>query len=402
MELTKSANVCDNKDSTNLDFSKIRETVYDAINRIDLIDDKNKARKVLRAFDYYLFLKKDVTTLFNAQCVTNAWLKCYEILSYFKFGEKDSPAIARTLLTPGHDFETKEITAFFNAELPGAFIAATNHYAKMQLQKQLKWKASSLYGTDYNLGDTYGVYKNNPNNWLMGPKTHNGDLTSPDIILKIRRQIFDTFPKGVDLYTADGGIGVDEEYEKQEEINAKLNLGQVLCGLLTLADHGTLITKQYMFTYDFTISLIVILSYLFKSLYITKPATSRPVNSEIYIVGIGFRSDRLTKKLEEHLIAALANFNFQMPLIPMSCVDSETLESIYKAAKYIHAESQVEAVNEVVDAYFDKTMSEIYNTSKIKYRTAAADYLKRYPIKKIPDSDKLKAVRNIREIQHRI
>ena len=368
-----------------LKFTKIRDNVKKSINKIDLIDDKNKVRKLFKAFDYFLFLKKDISNYFNAQVVTNAWLKCYELLNYFNI---------ISLLTD--DTKDQKINAFFNAELPGAFISATNHYIKTMFPKvAFNWVASSLYGTDHNLGDSYGLYKNNPNKWLMAasdkskPNVHNGDLTDPNVLLKIQKQIREIFPDGLNLYTSDGGIGVDEDYVKQEEINAKLNFGQVLCGLLTLSEGGISITKQYMFTYANTISLLVIMSYCFRELYIVKPMTSRPVNSEVYVIGIGFYANRITKKFQEYLLDKLRNFDFSQTLISLSCVTDGTMESIYNAAKNIHSSNQINSVNKVIDAYFNNSMDEIYANTKHKYKYAISSYLRNYPVKKIQDKDKL-------------
>jgi hypothetical protein len=376
-------------------FEEIREKVFETINRIDLIDNKVTVQKLFRTFDYFILLKKEIMIHYNAQIVTNAWLKCYEILSHFKMFQNNS----RNPCT---------ITAFFNAELPGAFISATNQYIKTMVPNcKFEWRASSLYGTESNLGDNYGLYKNYPDNWLMSQEQdipefveeqkstkirHNGDLTNPENILKIKEQINEVFKNGVMLYTSDGGIGVEEEYTKQEEINAKLNLGQVLCGLLTLAEGGISITKQYMFTYPHTLSLICITSYLFRDLYIVKPMTSRPVNSEIYMVGIGFKANKMTKKLQSHLLDALKNFDFDKSLLPVDCMDEKTLDTVYKAAKLIYGEGQIDAVNKVIDLYFDKSMSEIYNTAKSQYKKAITTYNQNYHLKKIQNSDKLRTV----------
>lgn len=364
-----------------LKFTKIRDDVKNSISKIDLIEDKNKVRKLFKAFDYFLFLKKDISNYFNAQVVTNAWLKCYELLNYFDI---------ISLLT--NNAKDQKINAFFNAELPGAFISATNHYIKTMFPTiAFNWVASSLYGTDHNLSDSYGLYKNNPNKWLMAAKSiaHNGDLTDPNVLLKIQKQIHEIFPDGLNLYTSDGGIDVDEDYIKQEEINAKLNFGQVLCGLLTLSEGGISITKQYMFTYANTISLLVIMSYCFRELYIVKPMTSRPVNSEVYIIGIGFYANKITKKFQEYLLGKLRNFDFAQPLISFSCVANETMESIYDAAKNIHGNNQIISVNKVIDAYFNNSMDKIYTNTKHNYKYAISSYFKNYPVKKIQDKDKL-------------
>ena len=99
--------------------------------------------------------------------VTNAWMKCYELI--YDYG----------LITEDTN------TVFCNAELPGGFIAAVNHYMKTNfINKEYKWYGSSLVIGDSKenkinaLGDQYGLWENNKDNWLMdfeGP--NNGDAT---------------------------------------------------------------------------------------------------------------------------------------------------------------------------------------------------------------------------------
>ena len=130
----------------------------------------------------------------------------------------------------------------------------------------------------------------------MGKK-HNGDLTDVDVVIALESQILKAFPSGVHLYTSDAGFSAEADYTNQEVLHAKLNLGQILSGLLSLADTGVMITKQYTFTHPYTICLIGFVSALFDKFYIVKPMTSRPVNSESYLIGIGFKKKLFTKNI---------------------------------------------------------------------------------------------------------
>jgi hypothetical protein len=94
---------------------------------------------------------------------------------------------------------------------------------------------------------------------------------------------------GATLYTSDAGIDVSGDYNRQEEHTALLNFGQIVCGILSLAPGGVLVTKQYSFLTEFNREVIVLLSSLFDCLRIVKPVTSRPANSEVYLIGAGFR-----------------------------------------------------------------------------------------------------------------
>jgi hypothetical protein len=235
---------------------------------------------LMRAYDVYMPLKNIVKKNYNGQIVTNAWLKMYELMI---FSDKS------------FDMSSKKIlTAFHNAELPGAFISAVNHYmATINPEVTYDWCASSYWPSDSNtaLEDAYCMYENNKTRWLMSSESPiaNGDMMHKSTILYIVEKVRKTFPYGVDLYTSDAGMELNGDYDNQEEITMKLNFGQIVCGLLCMADGGVFITKQYTFYCEFNRSLIIALSAMFDRFYIAKPRTSRPVNSEIYLVGHGFR-----------------------------------------------------------------------------------------------------------------
>ena len=57
---------------------------------------------------------------------------------------------------------------------------------------------------------------------------------------------------------------------------------------MVLAPGGSFCTKQYTYFSPLNTSLIILLSNLFKEFYIIKPETSRPTNSEIYLLGKGY------------------------------------------------------------------------------------------------------------------
>jgi hypothetical protein len=108
---------------------------------------------------------------------------------------------------------------------------------------------------------------------------------------------------GATLYTSDAGIDVSGDYNRQEEHTAVLNFGQIVCGLLSLAPGGALVTKQYSFLTEFNREVITLLGALFDRLRVAKPVTSRPANSELYLVGTGFRG--VGRALAEGLLDTL-------------------------------------------------------------------------------------------------
>ncbi len=85
----------------------------------------------------------------------------------------------------------------------------------------------------------------------------------------------------------------------------KLHIGCALAGFITMRKGANFIAKQYTIFRPTTWSLIGIYAGLFDEFYLCKPVTSRPYNSEIYLIGKGFRGlDAETRTLLECLLTA--------------------------------------------------------------------------------------------------
>jgi hypothetical protein len=240
-------------------------------NKKDKEDYYSKVTNVLDQFsDYRKRLKRELGTKY----ITNAFLKCWEMIQEFDLIPYNKP---------------DNYTVFCNAEFPGAFIFAIHQYINTYTyNKKYKWFGNSLWPGDDKkgniLGDEFNLYKKYPDNWLMsgGSKERDGNVLNSNMIDYISKKLHNT----VDLYTSDIGIGLDiSNFNLQEEVEANLNLGQVLAALLTLKKGGHMICKMFLFFTPFNISLLSLLNELFDEFYISKPITSRPANSEIYIIG---------------------------------------------------------------------------------------------------------------------
>lgn len=329
--------------------------------------DPHKILASMRKCDLFHNLKNLATEKFNMQVATNAALKIYEILAHFHI----------KIFTSG--VTTK---VFCNAELPGAMLVTINHYCVVN-KFSFEWLACSYVNSanDSLLGDQYGLYAKNRGRWIMDysetdPAAIDGNLTNPEVIRKIQRRVRETFPDGVDLYTSDAGIDVSNDYDTQEEQTLMINYGQIISGLTVLKEGGCLITKQYTFSTAFNRSLIIVLSTLFKELHIIKPKTSRPANSEIYIVGIDFVG--ITPELTEYLLSKLVfDYDYKKPTVPLCINDSALDRVLLEATNEIHLTRQIECLKfsqryfklyesrakrdlkKIDDAYNDAIVSEI-------------------------------------------
>lgn len=254
--------------------------------KLDEYYEDPSLRKTLTAksaqLDLYRGMRDKIAKI--APNVSNAWMKYWELYSDFDL-------ITTTRATPTN-------FAFFNAEFPGSALCAYIFWCKTH-NITCDWRASSYIGdggsgdgpaTTTMLGDVYGLYKNNRDKWLMGvgvpgsPTYHNGDMTSIANINIVAQQL----GRNVDFYSHDAGIDTSSDFNNQESLNLKLHLGCALCGFKVMRVGANFVAKQYTFFEPISRELIVIYSTLFREFYISKPLTSRPTNSEIYLVGVGF------------------------------------------------------------------------------------------------------------------
>jgi hypothetical protein len=290
-----------------------------------------------REFDPFRIEKELVAIMGNTYNVSNAWIKCYEILLFYG-------------LLPD-ELLTKDFMHFDNAAFPGSFILGTHHLVRTRYKWNNKyiWRASSLMEVNEQdkepLEDKYGLYEEYRANWLMD-KNNNGDV----LVEKNQKDFHKKIGGKVDLYTSDLGFDVSSDYNNQELLQAPANIGQIISGLLTLRKGGCLITKQYMTFEPITISVMYAVSTMFDEFYLCKPYSSREANSETYLVGKGFK-EPLT--IEHPYIQAMLDriskrVPIDVPLFDAKDYPTGYLSSIINASENIF-NAQIEKVNSDVE-----------------------------------------------------
>lgn len=254
----------------------LKNKLNDVKSQLDYVYKLPLAGKIMRSFDPFSSTKYQIARHANEINVTNAWLKGYELIYHHK-------------LIP-RNMHINSFVYFDNASFPGSFILAVNHFIYTLTKiKYFVWNAASLLEETIDskepLNDSYKLFKNYPDNWLMHGN-NNGDIANIVNISDFQKQFKLSYGvnHAVDLYTCDLGTDVSNNYNAQEEIHFTLNLSQIVCGLAVLKSGGHMVVKHYTTFEPFTISYIALLTNLFKSVEITKPLTSKRTNSEIYIV----------------------------------------------------------------------------------------------------------------------
>jgi hypothetical protein len=299
---------------------------------------------------------------------------------------------------------------FDNAAFPGSFILAAHHIANTKYKdapRKLEWTASSLYedsaikGT---LEDKYKLYENYPENWVMD-KSMTGDVTDPAFLEKMYKNHYGKF----DLYTSDLGFDVSSNYNAQEELHARANLGQILMGIALVKTGGTMITKQYTCHTAFTATLISCLTVFFEKVELCKPMFSKAGNSEIYVAcrgryaeHAGIEPTRLYRRMA-HRLTSWDKIDPKTPMLLKKEIVDTCMPSILAAQAHL-VETQVETITQTIEGY--NQLSALGNDRQSgidgwPLKVKNADDLKRwkqaYPIEPLADEDRL----NVKEVINR-
>lgn len=196
-----------------------------------------------------------------------------------------------------HDLNTcegePEVKAAFLADAPGGFLEAFIDYRRNLLRlKDLPYRdqlyAISLKATNriipqWKFGHEF-CKRNNVT--ITYGKSGTGDLYDISVLDDF---ISTVGPKTCKFITADGGFDFSKDFNAQENMSTRLIISEMYAALSLQAPDGTLILKVFDIHQPVTIQLLYILSMAYDTLHFIKPLSSRPANSEKYIVCEGYK-----------------------------------------------------------------------------------------------------------------
>jgi len=270
--------------------------------------DSKKVFLVLNKFERYIDdYDDDINSMVN---------------KFLKFTEKDLPIMSRgfyklweILMTFDIINLNKELTSVHLAEGPGSFIQSTilfrDTFAKNS--KNDKFYGITLHPEeqkptpdiekqfikyyDSEKQKRVFIHKTYSDKISSGDKLKdNGDLTKLKTIELLCGEVGEA-----DFVTADGGFDWENENTQEQEMS-KLMLGQMVAACKLLKKNGTFVCKVFETMTTFTLKLIFVMSQMFDEVLVYKPYTSRPSNSEKYIIFKKFKKNiNLIKKLENLL-----------------------------------------------------------------------------------------------------
>lgn len=319
-------------------------------------DGRNIFKTVISNFESFKQTRFEIAKNRNTPSVSNAWIKAYELVSRFN-------------LIP--DTVDNDWNHFDNCSFPGSFILAVYHYIHTKWDKKIRdrynWYASSLLSDvtqdndhpDAALGDQYELYKrygeessDGINHWLMNEqKGLKGDILDINYIYHVEK----TLQNSIDLYTSEYGVDVSEKkmYNEQEFVHAQGDLMQILCGIKVLKNGGNLVCKIFTFFNPFTISLIALLTDCFESLYICKPTSSKPDNSEVFIVGKNFNAsvkENISDTIEQFIDRNNIDYR-KDTLIELRNLSGDFWAALKNAAEQIFEKLQIERIKSNIKVF---------------------------------------------------
>lgn len=274
----------DKESSFVMDGKKIKKKLKDVIKKDRITFEVGEQKKddiyVRKFFSYEVV--DFIADSYGGEYVTVAWLKCYEILEWYKLIN-----------------DVENFTYFGICEQPGAFLYAINHYIKTNthvnkfnfILQSLKVTSSSTVGFSAER-TLFSEYKNN---YDYGPK-QTGDVTDIENIKYYRKKYYDTY---INLISADCGLNCSDDFSLQEKKVFNILYGNVLIAI-SLASKGTNYFFKLFSTYELgTISLINLLTCLFEKVYISRVLTTKPTSGEVYCICKNFKYTKI--EMDPHI-----------------------------------------------------------------------------------------------------
>lgn len=245
---------------------------------IDTLDnnymwDRMKKRTNPYELIYTTYNKRKRDSIANIQPLSRSYFKILEINNKIPLINSDKNIIICNL-----------------AEGPGGFMEALNH----------KYPDADLIGLTLPPDNKYIP------DWTKLKSTINTDkikVCYGDLYIysNIKRFVKGFKYNKADLVTADGGFDYSSDFNGQEINSHKIIFSEIFTSLMILKNGGNLVCKIFDIFSIFTVQILKIVYTLFDRIVIYKPNTSRPANSEKYLVCLGYNNGIKTENINKLL-----------------------------------------------------------------------------------------------------
>ncbi|ORM41088.1 Cap-specific mRNA (nucleoside-2'-O-)-methyltransferase 2 [Babesia sp. Xinjiang] len=366
----------------------------DSLNGID-IDKWSIHTKLLDETSLVVKQVAEITTVVNGkrepgvELVTNAWVKLFEILEFYKVIDMVKPDLARKGGT---------VHSFHISECPGAFISAINHAVKQRNSlANLSWKATSL--NPYHEANSHLeclaediLFRDTYSNWLTGAD-ESGNITRTaniehiwDSVSRPSKLNKGNVPVLSDVVTADGSFDCQADPNNQEKLTAPLKLSEVVCALGLMRVGAVFILKMFTLFEESSLSIVSLLSMCFKTIEVYKPHLSKSNGSEVYLICIGFNG--ITSVLLCALCRIINEYvstKERKAILPKEWIPSSFRAEFVECAK-MFAQLQCRSLRTAMSQYMQLTDENVFYKKK---REFAKRFLGQFPVTAIPSDCRL-------------
>ena len=265
--------------------------------------------------------------------ISRAFFKMIEILNNYNFN------------FPFPD----SIKSFHLAEGPGGFIEALNYirhnsndtYYGMTLMNDdkdtPKWNKCERYLND------------NPHIKLEYGADGTGNLYHYDNLIYVN----ENYGGMIDFITADGGFDFSLDFNKQEENSLNLIFSEICFAVMMQKAGGSFVLKVFDTFSSASVEMLYLLSYLYEEVYIMKPSTSRPANSEKYVVCLNFRNVPNLSKIKEKLLAIFQQVQYNglksFILMPTNITFMDKIKEVNSIFGQVQIESIINTLNYITN-----------------------------------------------------
>lgn len=308
----------------------------DVINKNNIWNDYKGHSNLFEIISYNNYSRNDKPiTLYEP--ISRAYFKFWEILHDFKLLDKNKKNYIFAALAEG----------------PGGFVECFINQRKKDFQgKSDKIFCITLKPVRQEIpgwSKTIRVLKRHKNIHINYGKDNTGDLYNIENIKYFKNSIGEK----ADFVSADGGFDYSINFDRQEELSYRLIFAEIVSGFTIIKKGGHFVLKIFDIFTTLTLKMIYILASFYGKITLTKPNTSRPANSERYIICHNYlgMSDNLLYTLHDivnswdtyikkgHIIDL---FNFSVPndfkeaiILYNREIAKKQIENIIKTSSYI-------------------------------------------------------------------
>ena len=260
------------------DDTSILTTYKNTIDKKKYKSHWDKFKKLSNPYEFIHISKKKYNhnlSIAKYNPLSRSYFKLWEMIHKFKLLEN----LKNTSIKTAHV-----------AEGPGGFMECLVNYRNAFKNEKvfddvngITLKSNTKYIPGWNKARSL-IKKNNI--YISYGKDGTGNIYNIDNIIHFSKKIG---TRKCDLITSDGGFDFSNDFNHQEQLAYRLIFCELVITISNQKLGGHSVIKIFDMYTKLTVKLIYLITVLYEEVYIYKPLTSRPANSEKYIIAKNFK-----------------------------------------------------------------------------------------------------------------